>query len=137
MVAPADYSGTPLVKKLGLKTGQRALLLDPPAHFFDLLGDLPEGIEWLGEDDHQLDYIHLFSERRAYLEAKLPLAVHLLSKTGMLWVSWPKKTSVLFLDLDGNQVRNMGLDAGLVDTKVCAIDLNWSGQRFMYRVKDR
>ncbi|MGD1847705.1 MAG: DUF3052 domain-containing protein [Salibacteraceae bacterium] len=125
------------MKKLGLKTGLKTWLINPPDYYFELLGDVPPGIIWVGEETESIDFLHLFAINTSFLEAKLPIAVHLLSKTGMLWISWPKKTSPLHQDLNGKHVRLAGLEAGLIDTKVCALDVHWSGQRFMYRKTDR
>jgi hypothetical protein len=55
----------------------------------------------------------------------------------MMWISWPKKSSGVATNLDENIIRDFGLEAGLVDVKVCAVDETWSGLKFVYRVKDR
>jgi hypothetical protein len=52
-------------------------------------------------------------------------------------VSWPKKTSGVATDLNENDVRRLGMTAGLVDVKVCAVSEVWSGLKFVRRVKDR
>ena len=83
------------------------------------------------------DYIHLFATRVRDLERRLPTLKRHLSKTGLAWISWPKKASGVPTDLDGNVVRRLGLGTGLVDVKVCAVDADWSGLKFVYRLKDR
>jgi hypothetical protein len=60
-----------------------------------------------------------------------------LAPAGMLWVSWPKKSSGVPTDLDENKVRDIGLAAGLVDVKVCAVTEVWSGLKFVRRLNDR
>jgi len=131
----AGYSGTPLVKKLGIKPGQSVYFLNTPDHYLDLLVDLPRDIVIGG--DAPYDFIHAFTRRQTDLFAALPHLKHLMKKDGMLWVSWPKKASKLATDLDGNIVREFGLKSGLVDVKVAAIDEDWSGLKFVYRVEDR
>lgn len=133
----SGYSGTPLEKKLGFKEGQKVVLANPPEHYFSLLGDLP-GIEILrSPTTGSADLIHLFCTSRNDLASNFPVMKHYLKKTGMLWVSWPKRSSGMASDIDGNYVRGYGLSQGLVDVKVCAVDANWSGLKFMYRKKDR
>lgn len=131
-----EYSGTPLVKKLGLKEGMNLILSSTPADYLDLLNQLPEGIRE-AEAGEKADFIHHFSSDAAKLKTTFPALKVRLSQTGGFWVSWAKKTSPLFSGLDGNQVRAIGLEAGLVDVKVCAVSADWSGIKFMYRVKDR
>lgn len=133
----AGYSGTPLVKKLGLKPGARGAFVGAPPHFVGLLSTLPEGFELLSRPGREMDYLHLFASSREELDAKLPALVGALAKTGTLWISWPKKTSALAKDLTESGVREAGLAAGVVDVKVCAVDEDWSGLKFMFRLKDR
>ena len=135
---PAGYSGTPLVKKLGLKPGHRARVVAAPDHYHDLLGVIPEGVTFArATRGAPFDFIHLFATREADLRRRLPALKDALATDGALWISWPKKTSSIDTDLDGNVVRAAGLDAGLVDVKVCAVDEDWSGHRFVYRKRDR
>ena len=134
---PAGYSGTPLVKKLGLRAGHRARVVDAPDHYLDLLGTLPGDVTFAKTTRGAFDFIHLFSTRAADLRRRLPTLRNALEPDGLLWISWPKKTSSIASDLDGNGVRAIGLDAGLVDVKVCAVDEDWSGLKFVYRKRDR
>ncbi|MEM6671561.1 MAG: DUF3052 family protein [Planctomycetota bacterium] len=134
---PTGYSGTPLAKKLGLKPGTRAVFVGAPDHLDELLDPLPEDVTVLARLGKELDYVHLFAPDLATLERRLPACVRAMKRDGMLWISWPKKTSRLFVDVTGGDVREAGLAAGLVDTKVCAVDEDWSGHRFCYRVADR
>ena len=134
----AGYSGTPLVKKLGIKEGHSIHLIDPPSNYFDLLGDLAENvIVQKNPALEQLDFVHLFAEDMDSLNGNCPFAKSLIKKTGMLWMSWPKKASGVKTDLDGNVVREVGLQNGLVDIKVCAFDELWSALKFVYRKESR
>jgi len=134
---PAGYSGTPLVRKLGLEPDTRVLFVGAPEHLPALLGPLPPGIHLLGRAASDLDYVHLFVRTQAELNRRLPSLAQRIAPTGALWVSWPKKTSPLAQDLTGNEVRAAGLQAGLVDVKVCAVDDDWSGHKFVVRTSDR
>jgi len=133
----AGYSGTPLVKKLGIKPGFRTAILNPPDNYPKTLGELPAKVLLLDPPQPPLDFIQFFTKERATLKAQFPHLKSLLAKTGMLWISWPKKSSKIPSDLDENIIRETGLQNGLVDVKVCAVDENWSGLKFVYRLKDR
>ena len=134
---PAGYSGTPLAKKLGIKPGMRVVALGAPADYPALLDPIPEGATVNDELEVDASFVHFFTTERAVLEAELPRLEDALAPDGILWISWPKKAARIDTDLDGNVVRQLGLDAGLVDVKVCAVDATWSGLRFVYRLKDR
>jgi hypothetical protein len=135
------YSGTPLAKKLGIKDGFRVLLLNAPD---DVLAELREpfkGCEVVGERETNqpdaLDFAMVFTDSGPELAKNFDKVARTLTSTGMLWVSWPKKSSGVKTDLDENVVRAIGLSAGLVDVKVCAVTEVWSGLKFVRRVKDR
>ncbi len=130
------YSGTSLAKKLGIKDGYSILLVNEPKYYLDLFTDFPE-VEEAQPDNQEINFIHLFSPDLKTLKRNFDNCKSKLAKNGSLWVSWPKKASNIATDLDGNVVRNYGLENGLVDVKVCAVDETWSGLKFMYRVKDR
>lgn len=134
---PAGYSGTPLIRKLGLKPGHRARFVCAPDHYLKLLGPLPDTVKVVGTTRGKFDFIHLFAARGADLDRRLSRLVESLKPDGSLWISWPKGSSRIETDLDGNLVRRRGLAAGLVDIKVCAVDEDWSGLKFVYRKKDR
>jgi hypothetical protein len=123
----AGYSGTPLLKKLGLKPGMKALLLGA-------VYKAPAGVESASKS---LDFIHVFTKERSDLEKRFPTLAKSLAPAGILWVSWPKGASRVPTDLNENVVREIGLKAGLVDVKVCAVDDVWSGLKFVIRLKDR
>ncbi len=133
----AGYSGTPLAKKLGVKPGDTVVAIGAPADYAQLLDPMPEGAEIVGELPASASFVHVFATERAALEAELPRLAAALEKDGILWISWPKKAAKVETDLDGNVVRGLGLGAGLVDVKVCAVDATWSGLKFVYRLKDR
>jgi hypothetical protein len=135
---PAGYSGTPLVKKLGIKSGFKILLVHPPDHYFDLLEELPVDLTFTeNPGEGPFDFIHLFATEVDQLHKEIPALRSNLNKKGMLWISWPKGGSSIQTDLNGNVVRAEGLRSGLVDVKVCAVDEDWSGLKFVYRLSDR
>jgi hypothetical protein len=134
----AGYSGTPLVRKLGIKDGARLGLIGAPDGFAETLGQLPPGVQArrrLG--GRRFDVIVAFFDRRAGLERRLASLADALEPTGGLWIAWPKRASGVPTDLTENVVRDLGLAAGLVDNKVCAVDQVWSGLRLVYRLRDR
>jgi hypothetical protein len=135
--ARAGYSGTPLARKLGIKTGAKLGLLGAPDGFEATLADLPAGVSIRRQARGPLDVIVAFHSSRAGLQRRLPALVGALEASGGLWVAWPKRSSPVATDLSENAVRELGLAAGLVDNKVCAIDQVWSGLRFVYRLRDR
>jgi hypothetical protein len=129
------YSGTPLPKKLGIKAGFRVRLANAPVEVRAELREALAGCDAKSED--LLDFAMIFTKSRAELAREFSRLAKLLAPAGMLWVSWPKKSSGVASDLDENLVRGIGLDAGLVDVKVCAVTEVWSGLKFVRRVKDR
>lgn len=135
---PAGYSKTPLVRKLGIKPGDSILLLKAPNHYLELLGELPQSVSVINKkSERNLPFIHLFAKNSRDLIEQFPTAKERLAKDGMLWVSWIKKSSKLETDISESDVRRLGLDLGLVDVKICAVDEDWSGLKFMYRREDR
>ena len=133
----AGYSGTPLPNKLGLPSSGRAAIVNAPRGFLKLLGRWPPGLQRFASLSAPLDYAHVFVTQRAVLEQMFVAARDALRKDGLLWVSWPKKSSGKQTDVTETQVREIGLGAGLVDVKICAVDETWSGLKFVYRLKDR
>jgi hypothetical protein len=130
----AGYSGTPLPKKLGIKEGTRLTLLKAPKDFDETLGELPAGVIVRHKASEESDVIVLFETEFSHFKTSFSRAASLMPPTGgMLWVAWPKRASKVETDLDENLIRDFGLDFGLVDTKVCAIDSTWSGLRFSRR----
>jgi hypothetical protein len=135
--AAAGYSGTPLPRKLGIKPEARVGLLSAPEGFDTVLGDLPPGVSVRRRLQGRFDVVVAFFASRAQLERRLPACRDALDEAGGLWVAWPKRSSGVVTDLGEGTVRELGLAAGLVDNKVCAIDATWSGLRFVYRLADR
>lgn len=133
----AGYSGTPLVKKLGIKPGARTYFFEPPEQYFDWLHPLPEEIHIAKRATEELDFIHVFVKNQKTFQTEFLKARRQLSKEGMLWISWPKKSSGVTTDLDENTIREFGLRNGMVDVKVCAVNDVWSGLKFVFRLKDR
>jgi len=129
------YSGTPLVKKLGIKPDARLEFVSPPGNFDALLGSLPGGTVTTRKGP--LDFAILFVKSKSELAKRFPALRDRLESNGMLWVGWPKKTSGIASDLTEAVVREYGLAAGLVDVKICAIDDTWSGLKFVRRLRDR
>jgi hypothetical protein len=132
----AGYSKTPLVKKLGIKAGMRVHFVNAPVGFVAGLG-LPDGVDVVGENAGNLDFILLFCPNTTDMTTQFSKLADRLVANGMLWVAWYKKAAKIPTDLSDGVVREYGLNAGMVDVKVCAIDENWSGLKFVYRLKDR
>lgn len=140
MSTGAGYSGTPLPRKLGVKTGHQILLHRAPAGFE--LGPLPDGVvvHRLPPEQAELDPYDValvFCLDTAALEASWTLVHPLTAKAGGLWVAWPKRAAKIPTDLDENVVRDYGLAHGRVDVKVCAVDATWSALKFVVRLVDR
>src|SRR5713226_2984681 len=135
----AGYSGTPLVKKLGIKPGSRVGLMDSPAGFAESLNPLPEDVViQTGLEGRVLfDVILWFTPNLTALKREFGRFATRLTPAGGLWVAWPKKASGVVTDLTESLVQQVGLDKGLVDNKVCAVDDVWSGLRFVIRLVDR
>ena len=131
------YSGTPLAKKLGIKEGFRVALVGAPKGFRGELEGLPRNVEFVTSVEQSLDLIVFFTKSQSELLGNFSRLAAKLAPAGMLWISWPKKASGVSTDLSDSIVRQTGLDAGLVDTKVCAVNDVWSGLKFVIRVKDR
>jgi len=132
----AGYSGTPLVKKLGIKEDFNILIANAPNDFAQHL-ELPDGVTVNGRSKQPVDFVLFFVKSQSELEKKFSHYSARLTPAGMLWISWPKKTSGVQSDLNENIVRETGLAKGMVDIKVCAVDDVWSGLKFVFRLKDR
>jgi hypothetical protein len=133
----AGYSGTPLLKKLGIKPGHAVFVHNPPPKYFDWLSPLPGDINVVQQLKGELNFIHIFVPDMKSLKTWFVKSKKNLKKDGMLWISWPKKSSGVATDLDEDLIRDFGLKEGLVDVKVCAVDEVWSALKFVVRVKDR
>lgn len=126
------YSGKPLVSKLGIRPGFRMAVLDAPGDYDALVAPLPAGVtlSWkIGAPPY--DCIHLFAKRYAELAAQLPEAKAAIVANGMIWVSWPKRAARVPTDITEDRIRDLALALGLVDIKVCAVDVTWSGLKLV------
>lgn len=139
MAETAGYSGTPLPRKLGLKARMRVRLLDSPEGYWSLLGEEVEDLclETLEDGRGSADFTHLFAADRASLEERFAIARSGMAVDGMVWASWPKKSSGVATEIAKDDVMAAGKDVGLVDVKVCAVDETWSGLKFVVSVEDR
>ena len=131
------YSGTPLAKKLGIKVASRIFLCGAPKNYLKLVAPLPEGVLFVPKIDAETDIAHIFTSRKAELAEVLRATLTKLRRNGIVWVSWPKKTSKLQSDVTEDAVRAIALPLGLVDIKVCAVDNVWSGLKLVWRKENR
>ena len=112
------------------------LALNAPPHFRALLANAPANLAWFSRVA-PFDCAVAFAESAKELGAIFTRLEPKLAHDGMIWIAWPKKAAAMKTDLHENLVREIGLDAGVVDIKVCAIDATWSGLKFVRRVCDR
>jgi hypothetical protein len=138
----AGYSGTPLPKKLGIKEQSRIAFVNAPQDFQAYLGPLPTSAEVVKRPSNSsqakpLDLVVMFVTSERTLTRDFAKLAAKLATNGMIWIAWPKKSSGVATDLSFERVQRIGLDAGLVDVKICAIDDTWSGLKFVFRLKDR
>ena len=133
----AGHSGKALTQKLGIRRGDALALVNAPDGYDDLLAALPDGVTVFRELIGEPDFIQFFATGRANLEREFPRLKGSLKRGGMIWVSWPKASSGLDTDLSDRVVREVGLNNGMVDVKVCAVDGSWSALKFVRRLKDR
>ena|SRR5580704_754793 len=131
------YSGTPLPKKLGIKDGFRVWLPDAPPDVRAELKAALAGCKISRDGAKPLDFAMVFTKSKTELAKHFAHAAKALAPAGMLWISWPKKSSGVATDVGENLVREIGLASGLVDVKVCAVTEVWSGLKFVRRLKDR
>lgn len=131
----AGYSGTPLAKKLGIRPGMKAAVVNPPWPYAETLGidAVPEEIGADAALPDGLDFLHIFTPFRDELHGRLTEARNRIAPDGMVWVSWPKKASKRFSEVTEDTVREICLPMGLVDIKVCAVDEVWSGLKLVIR----
>ena len=129
----AGYSGTPLAKKLGVKEGSRLCAKGAPAHYAALLQPLPPGVVFEDAVTSATDIVHVFCSARDALEKELHRLRQRIKPDGVVWVSWPKKTSKVPSDISENTIRELALPLGFVDIKVCAVDETWSGLKLVIR----
>ncbi|MBD1367308.1 DUF3052 family protein [Mucilaginibacter sp. ZT4R22] len=133
----AGYSGTPLAKKLGIRSGFNVRLINQPGHYFELFTDLPPDIVLVDDHSTSVNLVHFFTKEYQELVAILPVLRQQITQDGIIWVSWPKKASKVATDVTEDKIRDYALHTGLVDVKVCAVDEVWSGLKLVIRLKDR
>ncbi len=133
----AGYSGTPLVKKIGIKPADSALFVGAPKGFDKEIGPLPDGVKKQNGASKDLNVALFFTDNRAQLEKELPKLKKQVAQNGMIWIAWPKKASKVPTDLTEDVIRDTALALGLVDVKVCAMNDVWSGLKLVIPVKDR
>lgn len=129
----AGYSGTPLVKKLGIKSGARIFLANAPTHYLELVSPLPDRVKLLSRLSGDTDMVHIFATRKAELAKALRATLAKIKPDGMIWVSWPRKAAKVPTDITEDTIRELALPLGLVDIKVCAVDDVWSGLKLVIR----
>jgi len=134
--ATHGYSGTPLPRKLGIKEGMTLALIAAPSDFVGTLGALPDAVTIRHGARGRADLAVWFPKSRADLVRRVDMMDRLVGE-GTLWIAWPKKASGVKTDLTDGVVRQVGLSAGLVDSKTCAIDATFSGLRFTRRRTQR
>jgi hypothetical protein len=127
----AGYSGKPLVQKLGIKPGFRIFVEGAPAGYADIVGGLPAEVKIASRLKGPLDMVHVFAAGASALRKRLPACRDAIAPDGMVWVSWPKKSSGVATDVAETVVRDTALSLGLVDIKVCAVDDIWSGLKLV------
>ena len=133
----AGYSGTPLARKLGIKPDSRVWVKDAPPGYKKLVSPLPDGVVLMTRPGKDLDLIHVFTRSRKQLAGTLPSLLARIKRDGVIWVSWPKKSSGVASDLTEDRVREFALPLKLVDVKVCAVDETWSGLKLVIRKQFR
>src|ERR1051326_1204343 len=133
----AGYSKTPLAQKLGIKAGMKVVALNPPVGYRKLLAPLPEKVSFADKALAGSSFVHLFVTERCVLEKELKRLRRLLDDAGVLWISWPKKSSGVATDVTEDVIRDVCLPLELVDVKVCAVDETWSGLKLMIRRTER
>ena len=133
----AGYSGTPLDRKLGIRSGHRVALLGAPAGFEGGTLALPDGVTVRRRAGGKAAVIVSFHTSRAELARRLPALRAMMEPAAGLWIAWPKRAARMPTDMTEDAVREIALPTGLVDNKVCAIDATWSGLRLVIRLRDR
>ena len=129
----AGYSGTPLAQKLGFKKGYRVRITNAPTNYRQLVSPRPEGVIISTRFRKGIDIWHFFTSSRSELESELSKLRSAIHQDGMIWISWPKKTSGVLSSVTEDTIRSVALPLGLVDVKVCAVDETWSGLKLVIR----
>lgn len=133
----AGYSGKPLAEKLGIKEGFKIVTVNQPGNYLELIAPIPQGVTVSSHLADVVDIIHYFAQSRAGLAGDIEELIPRIKQNGMIWVSWPKKSSRMGTDLTGDGIREITLPLGLVDVKVVAVDETWSGLKLVIRKEHR
>jgi Protein of unknown function (DUF3052) len=133
----AGYSGTPLPQKLRIKPAMEVVAINAPANYRKLLGKLPTGVTFKNRIRTGSNFIHFFTKNRTELAKELNSLRKKIAENGVVWISWPKKSSGVRTDVTEDVIRDIALPIGFVDIKVCAVDETWSGLKLMIRKKNR
>jgi hypothetical protein len=136
-VKSAGYSGTPLAQKLGIGPSTAVCVINQPSHYRKLLGKTVRASQIVDRVEKDAAFIHLFTTDRAELHEELKRLRHKISDSGMIWISWPKKSAGVPTNITEDTIRDAALPLGLVDVKVCAVDEIWSGLKLMIRREKR
>jgi hypothetical protein len=131
----AGYSGTPLLKKLGIKENMRILLIHEPENYFRLLEKNIS--EQFCKKNEQPDFIHLFAKTKKDFETEMRKLKPFIKPTTSIWISWYKKSAGIPTDITEDIIRNYALQNDLVDIKVCAVSDVWSGLKLVVPVAKR
>ena len=132
------YSGAPLPRKLGIKSGMSMAVLNAPPNLDAILGELPERVTTSQRLGGHRDLVLIFITRQADLAARVPALASAIAPNGMVWVAWPKRASKIETDMTEDVIREIVLPSSdLVDVKVCAIDHVWSGLKLVIRKERR
>jgi len=131
------YSGTPLAKKLGIKSPLKLLTVNAPKEYTAWLGELPEGVALVKKAQKPIQAAHIFTTESAFLDATLSKLRNELKQDGFVWVSWPKKASKVPTNITEDIIREIALPLGFVDIKVCAVSKVWSGLKLVIRRSQR
>ena len=131
--AAAGYSGTPLARKLGFKSGARVAVLDGPDDSRSLLDPIPEDVRFDARPTAKTDLVHVFVTEREALTGHLTRLRRLLRPDATLWISWPKRSSRVATTVTEDVIRELALPLGWVDVKVCAVTATWSGLKLVVR----
>jgi hypothetical protein len=129
----AGYSGTPLVKKLGIEANARVCTRNAPDNYIHLLEPLPTGVSFHAKPSESTDLVHVFVDRKRTLLKELNELRKILRSNATIWISWPKKSSKVPTDITEDTIRETALPLGLVDIKVCAVTEVWSGLKLVVR----
>ena len=134
---PVGYSGTPLIKKLGINPNTRLLLLNAPDNYSELLETDISQQHITGKSVP--DIVNLFAKNYAEFLKGMKRILPLYKKNPAMvtWVCWYKKSSGIKTDITEDTIRNFALEGDLVDVKVCAVSEVWSGLKLVLRVSKR